>query len=98
MTFSIKLKGKNQKLGFSSAHIIPLHEKCGRLHGHNYFVDFKAEGNLNEENQVVDFGIIKKDIRKICQNFDHKFLLATYSHSASISKEKSSIRIKIGDK
>ena len=96
--YDIKLEGKNQKLSFSSAHIIPKHEKCGRIHGHNYFVDFKAEGDLNSENQIIDFGIIKQNIRKICQRLDHKLLLASKNTDAKISEHGDSIHIKIEKK
>ena len=96
--YDIKLEGKNQKLAFSSAHIIPKHEKCGRIHGHNYFIDFKAKGDLNAENQIIDFGTIKQNIRKICQRLDHKFLVPSKNNDVKISDLRNSINIKINKK
>ena len=96
--YNIKLEGKKQKLGFSSAHIIPNHAKCGKIHGHNYFIDIKAEGNLNSDNQVIDFGTIKNHVRKICQKLDHKMLLASKNENSKIKDLGDNINIKIDKK
>ncbi len=96
--YEIELDGKNQKLEFSAAHIIPKHKKCGKIHGHNYFVDFRAKGNLNDEGQIMDFGSIKKNIRDICKKLDHKLILPSKNKYTKITNDKNSIKVKIDDK
>ncbi len=57
--------------GFSAAHFIPGHLKCGEMHGHNYRVKAEIEGKVNEKTgMVVDFGKVKEVLRR----FDHQTL------------------------
>ena len=51
------------KKEFSSAHILHGHPgDCKRMHGHNWIVEAKVEGdNINNIGMVIDF----KDIKKI---------------------------------
>jgi 6-pyruvoyltetrahydropterin/6-carboxytetrahydropterin synthase len=63
------------KLGVSTyvdcAHFLPGHAKCGQLHGHTYKVDVTIEGD-HSKGMVVDFAVLKADLRKSLQEFDHK--------------------------
>ena len=60
---------------FSSAHYIPNHPKCGKLHGHNYKVVVTLELLQYSENQlVIDFGHLKDILRSILQKLDHRTL------------------------
>jgi 6-pyruvoyltetrahydropterin/6-carboxytetrahydropterin synthase len=63
----------------SCGHRVAGHEsKCQHMHGHNYRVHFKCEGELDEIGRVIDFSVIKA---KLCMwledNWDHKFLVWT---------------------
>jgi len=66
-------------LVFSSAHFITFKgHQCEALHGHNYRVGVVAEGSVDDECLfVVDFSIIKKMVRKLVDEIDHKILLPT---------------------
>ncbi|NOY11686.1 MAG: 6-carboxytetrahydropterin synthase QueD [Archaeoglobi archaeon] len=59
---------------FSAAHSIPGHEKCGRLHGHNFMVEVEIEGEVKENGMVMDFYDLKKLLREILSEFDHRIL------------------------
>jgi 6-pyruvoyltetrahydropterin/6-carboxytetrahydropterin synthase len=60
---------------FAAAHFIPGHPKCGRLHGHNYRVEVRLEGNgLNSMGFVVDFGAIKHSLHDVIGKMDHTLL------------------------
>lgn len=60
---------------FAAAHLIPGHSKCGRLHGHNYDVEVILESaKLGEMGFVIDFGILKEDIKAIVSRLDHTYL------------------------
>ena len=64
-------------LVFASAHFITFAgHRCESLHGHNYRVGVVLEGALDEESwYVLDFGVLKKIMRRLCDAIDHKVLL-----------------------
>ena len=62
-------------LNFSVAHFISFGGKCERLHGHNYAVSVELEGELTEDRYVLDFVVLKKIVREVCDSLDHHFLL-----------------------
>tara|TARA_Y100000310_G_scaffold325538_1_gene389156 strand:- start:902 stop:1234 length:333 start_codon:yes stop_codon:yes gene_type:complete len=61
---------------FDSAHRLPWHKgKCFTLHGHTYKLEVTVEGPLNKDGIVVDFGDLKKVVKKeILDKYDHKYL------------------------
>ncbi|AIY90682.1 6-carboxytetrahydropterin synthase QueD [Geoglobus acetivorans] len=59
---------------FSAAHSIPGHERCGRLHGHNFRVEVEIEGDVRENGMVMDFYDLKKHLREVLSEFDHRIL------------------------
>lgn len=61
---------------FAAAHFLrDYHGKCENLHGHNYKVYAHARGtNLNEGGMLVDFGVLKSTLRKVCEKLDHSNL------------------------
>ncbi|OQY00665.1 MAG: 6-carboxytetrahydropterin synthase QueD [Desulfobacteraceae bacterium 4572_130] len=68
-----ELKVKNR---FAAAHNLTMvGEKCENLHGHNWNIEVCILGNeLNQAGVLIDFGIIKKAVKKIIKTFDHKYL------------------------
>jgi 6-pyruvoyltetrahydropterin/6-carboxytetrahydropterin synthase len=62
---------------FSSAHFITFSgHRCEGLHGHNYRAGVTIEGRLDEESWwVFDFVALKKIMRRLCDEIDHKVLL-----------------------
>ena len=58
---------------FSAAHFLQdYHGKCENLHGHNYKVYAHARGKeLDEGGMLLDFGILKKTLRSVCNELDH---------------------------
>ncbi len=60
---------------FSSAHFLIGHEKCGRIHGHNWKVKVEVEGELEEHGWVIDFTLLKNITDELLNKFDHKMLL-----------------------
>lgn len=64
-------------LVFAAAHFITFAgHRCESLHGHNYRVGVVVEGALDEESwYVVDFGVLKQIMRRLCDAIDHKVLL-----------------------
>lgn len=57
-----------------SAHLIPGHPRCGRLHGHTYRIELVLEGPVGEDGMVVDFGALKERVTPVLEPMDHAFL------------------------
>lgn len=65
----------SKKYHLSASHVLKGHIKCGRMHGHNYFIEiFVGSTNLDSRGMVMDFGDIKKIVDEILGPFDHKHL------------------------
>jgi 6-pyruvoyltetrahydropterin/6-carboxytetrahydropterin synthase len=56
------------------AHLLPGHEKCGRLHGHTYKIELVVEGETREGGMVVDFAELRLRARAVLEEFDHRNL------------------------
>ena len=90
---SIFINGWETNLKFSAAHFIPYHSKCRRLHGHDYAIDIKITGET-VNGMVMDFVVIKKELRKILESMDHKLILPLQGKDITYTKESNSYRIK----
>lgn len=76
---SFKVTVSKDYLTFSSAHFITFAgHRCEPLHGHNYRVTATLEGALEEESwYVMDFSVLKRIMRRLCDEIDHRVLLPT---------------------
>ena len=61
---------------FAAAHQLTMvGEKCENMHGHNWKIEVYVTGEKTDDSGVLmDFGIIKKDVREIMAMLDHKYL------------------------
>lgn len=77
MRSDFKVTVSKDYLVFSSAHFITFRgHQCETLHGHNYRVGVTVEGSVDNECLfVVDFSILKKIVRTLTDEVDHKVLL-----------------------
>lgn len=92
----LKLNGWEKSITFSASHILPGHEKCGRLHGHNYAIHVRISGKPSESGLVYDFLPIKEKLRNITDRLDHKVLLA--SKMEGLDVEDDEVKIDLKDK
>jgi 6-pyruvoyltetrahydropterin/6-carboxytetrahydropterin synthase len=66
---------------FDSAHFLSGYEgKCSNIHGHRWRVEVEVfSGSLIPEGQnrgmVIDFSILKKDVKEILDYYDHAFIV-----------------------
>lgn len=74
------------RLKFSAAHMATFGGEMEPLHGHNYAVSIEASGGLTDDSWVIDFGLLKKLGRSICDELDHKFLLQRESKVVEIDE------------
>lgn len=67
-------------LVFSAAHFITYSgHLCEALHGHNYRVRIRLEGDLDENFYVFDFTHLKRLMKEVVDELDHRVLLPTMS-------------------
>lgn len=65
-------------LVFSAAHFITFAGNiCERLHGHNYRVEAEVEGDLDENQYVIDFIALRDALQARVADWDHRMLLPT---------------------
>ena len=75
-------------LVFASAHFITFAgHRCEGLHGHNYRARVTIDGALDEESWFVfDFVVLKKIMRRLCDDIDHKVLLPLENPKIQLSE------------
>ena len=94
MNSYIYINGWNEKIRFSSAHVIPEYEKCGRLHGHTYAIHAKIFGEPDDKGIILDFKLVKEILNKIILKLDHKILIPKNSKYAQIILDDKSLIMK----
>ncbi len=74
----LRMDGWDLNLRFSAAHFLPTHDKCQRVHGHDYSVSVQIEGH-RERGFVVDFLLVEKVLQEMLDELDHRLLLPNQS-------------------
>ena len=82
-------------LVFASAHFITFAgHRCEGLHGHNYRARVTVEGKLDEESWFVfDFVVIKRIMRGLCDEIDHKVLLPLHNPKIQVAEQGDSVTV-----
>lgn len=93
MSYYIEIDGWRSNIRFSSAHIIPEYEKCGRLHGHTYAVHVKIGGEPDNKGIILDFSILKNNLRQIVSGLDHRILIPEKNIVVKINKDKNNVKV-----
>lgn len=96
MVYSVRVADPRNK--FSASHFLFKHEKCSRLHGHNYQVSVEVSGDLTEDYYVVDFYRLKSEINQILERLDHAILLPGKSQDIHIQKKNGQILVDFNNK
>jgi len=81
----LEIDGAHSGIRFSACHFIPCHEKCARLHGHSYIIRLRLEGDIGESGMLMDFVILKRALKGLAEEFDHKTLLPGNSKTVRIT-------------
>lgn len=84
-------------LKFSAAHFIAYPGFREALHGHNYRLSVAVEGALGTQGYVIDFGIVKKIARRLCERLDERTLIPQRSDCLEIREEGASVRVRYED-
>ena len=94
-----------QDMKFSAGHFTIFNgKKRERLHGHNFSVSAeittRTGAGTREAGLVVDYGILKKALRELCDEWDEVFLLperSPYLQFEQVSQDENQLRILFGD-
>ncbi len=85
-------------LHFSGAHFLVSHEKCEHLHGHNWLVTVRLEGEVGERGMLMDFLKLNEVVSSECGKLDHKVLLPSMNPQVSIQQSGDEIEVKVPGK
>jgi len=85
-------------MGFSAAHFLVAHEKCSRLHGHNYRLRVSVRGEPGEEGMIMDFSKLTGHVRSLCEEIDHKVIVPSDSPWIKVLSKGEEIEIVLPDR
>ena len=97
MPGSFKVHVTKDYLKFSAAHFIAYPGFREALHGHNYRVSVEVEGQLGANGYVVDFGIVKKAAKRVCERLNEKTLVPAKSDCMTIREEAGQVIMRYED-
>jgi 6-pyruvoyl-tetrahydropterin synthase len=81
-------------LKFSAAHFIAYPGFREALHGHNYRVSIEARGALGAQGYVVDFGVVKRIARRLCERLDETTLIPVNSDCLKVEEVGESVVVR----
>ncbi|HEV8264455.1 MAG TPA: 6-carboxytetrahydropterin synthase [Gemmatimonadales bacterium] len=84
-----------EDLVFASAHFITLAgHRCEALHGHNYRAGVVIEGGLEPESWfVLDFVALKRLMKRLTDELDHRVLLPKDNPKLTIAQDAEAVRV-----
>lgn len=90
-----KVTVTKEDLVFASAHFITLAgHRCEALHGHNYRAGAVVEGGLEPESWfVLDFLALKRLMKKLTEELDHRVLLPRDNPKLTIAEDAETVRV-----
>lgn len=86
------------RLRFAAAHMATLGDELEPLHGHNYIVRCRVEGDLTADRWVIDFSALKRMVREACERLDHRFLLQRRSPLLSVQETSDAWTVRFRDR
>jgi 6-pyruvoyltetrahydropterin/6-carboxytetrahydropterin synthase len=91
MTSEYRVVVDKEYLKFSAAHFIAYKGFREPLHGHNYQVSVAIAGTIGSDGYVLDFGIVKRVTKAVCEELDERILVPAKSDCLTISREGPSV-------
>ena len=86
------------QLRFAAAHFTTFGGDCEPLHGHNYAVSARLEGDLTADSWLFDFVALRGIVASLCQELDHAFLLPTENPHLAVERTGGHFHIAFGDR
>lgn len=91
---SFRIHVTKDYLKFSAAHFIAYPGFRERLHGHNYRVSIALDGQLGPQGYVVDFGVVKRVARRLCDRLDERLLVPERSDCLGVRVEGDTVHLR----
>jgi len=95
---SYRVAVEKDYLLFAAGHFITYGEQCETLHGHNYRVRVELEGELDENAYVFDFVVLKRIMRGLVNELDHRMLLPLRNPKLEVREEDDEVHVHARDR
>lgn len=92
MAESYRISVQKDYLIFAAAHFITYDGQCEPLHGHNYRVEVRVEGELDDNAYVFDFVTLKRTMRALVNELDHRTLLPLRNPKLAVEETGRAVR------
>jgi 6-pyruvoyltetrahydropterin/6-carboxytetrahydropterin synthase len=80
-------------LKFAAAHFIAYPGFREPLHGHNYQVSVRVEAELGADGYVLDFGLVKRVAKALCEELDERVLVPAESDCLTVVADASRVEM-----
>jgi 6-pyruvoyltetrahydropterin/6-carboxytetrahydropterin synthase len=80
-------------LKFAAAHFIAYPGFREPLHGHNYQVSVRIEAELGPDGYVLDFGLVKRIAKALCEELDERVLLPERSDCLAVTQLDDAVEV-----
>lgn len=80
-------------LKFAAAHFMAYPGFRERLHGHNYQVSVRVEAALGPDGYVLDFGLVKRVAKALCDELDERFVVPADSDCLRVTIDAGSVEV-----
>jgi 6-pyruvoyl-tetrahydropterin synthase len=80
-------------LKFAAAHFIAYPGFREPLHGHNYQVSVRVEADLGPDGYVLDFGLVKRVAKGLCDELDERVLVPAASDCLEMAAAEDTVEV-----
>ena len=80
---------------FCAAHFVTYDGECEPLHGHNYRASVTVEGDLQDDHFVINFVTLKRIMRGLVDQLDHRTLLPENNPHFHITQENGEVTVAV---
>ena len=80
-------------LKFAAAHFIAYPGFREPLHGHNYQVSVRVEADLGSDGYVLDFGVVKRVAKALCEELDERVILPSASDCLTVETRGDGVEV-----
>ena len=91
---AFKVRVVKDNLVFCAGHFITYTGACEPLHGHNYRAAVTLEGPLDESEYVFNFVTLKRMMKSLCDQLDHRMLLPSHNPLLDIQSDATGYTVK----
>lgn len=94
MSRSFNIEVAKDYFNFAAAHFLIFNNgQREALHGHNYQVAVRLEGELDRAGVVLDFIAFKPLVKRVCDDLDHRTLIQNRSPVLKVQKQNGAVLI-----